>query len=84
MHFDDKVIDVFASRANSLEFATRYNIERILLYQYDRLAKKLGRRPTKREIDRNYRVGSDIYATLWGSWADFEVAIRGREIPHDG
>ncbi|MBW8782991.1 MAG: hypothetical protein JF599_14055 [Verrucomicrobia bacterium] len=79
--FEDKVIDVFASRANSMEFATRFNIERILLYQFDKLAQKLKRHPKKFELDRHYRVGSDIYATLWGSWEDFLNAVKGREIP---
>lgn len=81
VHFDDKVIDVFASRANSPEFATRFNIERILLYQFDRLAKRLRRRPTKREIDHHYQVGSEIYATFWGDWETFEAAVAKREIP---
>ena len=83
VNFDDKVIDIFASQANSPEFATRHNIERILLYQFDRLAKRLGRHPTKKEIDHNYLVGSEIYATRWGSWHDFEAAVKDREIPQD-
>lgn len=81
VHFDKKVIDVFAQKANAPEFATRFTIERILLYQYDRLAQRLQRRPTKRDINRNYLVGSEIYAILWGSWEDFELAVRRREIP---
>lgn len=70
--FDDRVIEVFASQTLDPAYATRLNIRRILLYQYERLAKRLGRKPTKIEIDRNYRVNSPVYATLFGSWAAFE------------
>jgi superfamily II DNA or RNA helicase len=72
VNFDDRVIEVFASQTLDPAYATRHNIRRILLYQYERLARKLGRKPTKIEIDRNYRVNSPIYATLFGSWAAFE------------
>jgi len=81
VHFDNKVIDIFADKANSFEFATRFTIERILFYQFDRLAQRLRRHPTKKEIDKQYLVGSDIYATRWGSWEDFELVTRSREIP---
>lgn len=81
VEFDTKVIDVFARLANSFEFATRFTIERILLYQFDRLAQRLQRRPTKKEIDRNCVVNSEIYATRWGSWEDFEFFVRNRPIP---
>jgi superfamily II DNA or RNA helicase len=72
VNFDDRVIEVFASQTLDPAYATRHNIRRILLYQYERLARRLGRKPTKIEIDRNYRVNSPIYATLFGSWAAFE------------
>lgn len=78
--FEDKVIELFASRTSSFEFATRFNIERILLYQYDRLAQRMGRAPTKRELDRTCLVGSEIYATLWGSWDEFMEQVRNRPI----
>jgi hypothetical protein len=48
-----------------------------LLYQYERLARKLGRKPTKKDIDRHYLVNSDIYAILFGSWAVFERMMAG-------
>ena len=59
-------------------YATRHNIGRILLYQYERLARKLNRKPTKQDIDRHYLVNSDIYATLFGSWKLFELWIAGK------
>ena len=50
--FDDRVIEVFASQTLDPAHATRHNIRRILLYQYERLARKLGRKPTKKDIDQ--------------------------------
>jgi superfamily II DNA or RNA helicase len=79
--FDTKVIDIFARSANSFEFATRFTIERILLYQFDRLAQRLQHHPSKKELDRNCLVGSEIYETRWGSWEDFELFVHGRPIP---
>ncbi len=79
VNFDDRVIEVFASQTLDPAFATRHNIRRILLYQYERLARRLGRKPTKLDIDRNYRVNSPIYVTLFGSWAAFEkMMVDGR------
>jgi superfamily II DNA or RNA helicase len=72
VNFDDRVIEVFASQTLDPAFATRHNIRRILLYQYERLARRLGRKPTKKDIDRTYLVNSRIYAILFGSWAAFE------------
>jgi superfamily II DNA or RNA helicase len=78
VHLDDRVIEIFAQQTFKPEYATRHNIGRILLYQYDRLAWKLGRPPTKNEIDRHYLVNSDIYAILWGSWAAFQQMATKR------
>jgi len=78
VHFDDKVIEAFANQTFDPAYATRHNIGRILLYQYERLARKLNRKPTKQDIDRHYLVNSDIYATLFGSWKLFEFWIAGK------
>ena len=75
VHFDDKVIDVFASQALDPAHATRYNIGRILIYQYHKLQRQLGRAPKKVDVDRLSRLGSDIYALLFGSWKRFEQTI---------
>ena len=77
VNFDDRVIEVFASQTLDPAYATRHNIRRILLYQYERLARKLGRKPTRKDIDRSYLVNSDIYAILFGSWAAFEELMAG-------
>ena len=77
VNFDDRVIDVFYSQTLDPAYATRHNIHRILLYQYERLGRRLGRRPTKKDIDRHYLVNSGIYAILFGSWAAFEETMAG-------
>lgn len=80
VHFEAKVVDLFARMANSFEFADRFNIQRMLLYQYDMLARRLQRKPTRQQIDRNFLVNSEIYATCWGSWKDFEDFVRNRPL----
>jgi superfamily II DNA or RNA helicase len=71
VQFDDRVIEVFASQTLDPAYATRHNIGRILVYQYERLARRLGRKPTRRDIDQHYLVNSPIYAILFGSWNAF-------------
>ena len=81
VHFDDRVIEVFANQTLNPAYATRHNIGRILLYQYERLARKLGRAPTRQDIDRHYLVNSQIYAAMFGSWRVFERLIAGKKAP---
>ena len=76
--FDDRVIELFYEQTSDPAFATRHNIGRILIYQYDRLAQRLGRTPAKQDIDRNFLVNSPIYATFFGSWKAFEEAMANR------
>ncbi len=75
VHFDDRVIDIFARQTLDPRHASRHNIGKILLYQYQKLSKQLGRNPSKRDIDRNLLLGSDLYRTMFGSWANFERII---------
>jgi superfamily II DNA or RNA helicase len=72
VQFDDRIVDIFARQALDPARATRLNIGRILMYQYDKLARKLGRRPKRIDIDRNCIVNSEIYNLLFGNWAAFE------------
>jgi superfamily II DNA or RNA helicase len=72
VYFDDKVIDLFASQALNPANATRHNIGRILIYQYRRLQKTLGRQPRKVDVDRHSRLHSGFYAEVFGSWKKFE------------
>ncbi|MGH7994457.1 MAG: homing endonuclease associated repeat-containing protein, partial [Limisphaerales bacterium] len=70
--FDEHVVDLFYDQTFDASFVTRYNIRGILIHQYNRLARRLSRAPTKKEIDRNCLLGRDIYETCFGSWKEFE------------
>ncbi len=75
VEFDERVIDVFGTQTNNPRFATRQNIARILIYQYRKIERRLGRLPTKREIDRNCIIDSRFYEMVFGSWREFERKI---------
>jgi len=77
VHFDEKVIDVFAQQALTPRYATRHNIGRILLYQYQRLQRLLGRRPTAKDLNRNCLLHSQFYRDVFGSWKRFEEIVLG-------
>ena len=83
--FDERVIGIFGDQTQNLAFATRHNIARLLVYQYERLAIKLGHYPSKKEVDRSLIVGSRFYAMVFGSWDAFiQKAINaesGKEAP---
>jgi superfamily II DNA or RNA helicase len=72
VEFDERVIDLFGNQTLNPAYATRHNIGRILLYQYQRLARRLGRRPTKIDVDRQCLLDTTFYASVFGSWTDFE------------
>jgi hypothetical protein len=72
VHFDDNVIDFFASQALQPANATRHNIGRILIYQYRRLENRLGHQPRKVDVDRHSRLDSSFYTQVFGSWKKFE------------
>ena len=63
VHFDTRVLDVFARQSLSPGNATRHNIGRILIHQYARLEARLGRRPTTKDVDHNLLLGKDLYKT---------------------
>lgn len=75
VHFDERVIDVFAQQTLNPRYATRHNIGRILLYQYQRLWSYLCRKPSKRDIDRNCVLGYNFYRDVFGNWKKFEDIV---------
>jgi len=79
VEFEDKVIDIFSSELLDPRFATRHNISRILLYQYQRLRKNIGREPTKREVDRFLILGASFYKQVFGGWGNFLEIVRSTE-----
>lgn len=74
--FEDRVIELFYDQTLDSSFISNHNIRRVLVFQYDRLGQRLGRLPTKKDVDRNCVIGSDIYATCFGSWKAFEDSMR--------
>jgi superfamily II DNA or RNA helicase len=71
VEFDERVIDVFGSQTMDPRFATRQNIARILIHQYKKIERRLGRQPTKLDIDRSTLIDSRFYAMVFGSWREF-------------
>lgn len=71
VHFDEKVIDIFAQQALDPRYATRHNIGRILMYQYLRLKTRMKRSPTRADIDRNCPLHVGFYRDVFGSWDRF-------------
>lgn len=80
VEFDERVISVFGDQTHNPAFATRHNIARILLYQYQRLKKHLGRPPSRLDIDRGCLLDSSFYAQVFGSWATFQQSVNERGI----
>lgn len=76
VEFDERVIDIFGHQTLDPAYATRHNIGRILLYQYRKLESRLGRSPTKADINRQCLLDSSFYVSVFGSWRDFEKKIR--------
>lgn len=76
VRFDTRVVDVFAKQYLAPENATRHNIGRILIHQYARLEDRLGQRPTKKDVDRNLVLNSELYCLVFGSWSSFEAGYR--------
>ena len=72
VEFDERVIDVFGAQTLNPRFATRHNIARILIHQYRKLERHLGRPPTKLELDRSCLLNSSFYELVFGSWAEFQ------------
>ena len=75
VHFDTRVVELF-NQSLSPENATRHNIGRILIHQYARLERHLGKRPTKRDVDRNLLLGRDLYQLVFGSWSAFQAGYK--------
>ncbi|MGD0537021.1 MAG: DEAD/DEAH box helicase family protein [Verrucomicrobiota bacterium] len=73
--FDERVIDIFGYQTLNPAFATRHNISRILIHQYRKVERRLGRRPTKLEIDRTSLLDSSLYELVFGSWAEFQRTL---------
>jgi superfamily II DNA or RNA helicase len=77
VHFDERVIDIFSQQTLDPRNATRHNIGRILIYQYQKLQERLGHWPTRAEVDRTCLLHADFYKQVFGSWRKFELLMTG-------
>lgn len=75
VHFDDRVIDIFARDILDPRRASKSNIAQILIYYYQRTSRFLGKRATKLDIDRNQILHSGLYDLVFGSWGNFERLV---------
>lgn len=80
VQFDEKVIDLFAQQVLDPRKATRHNIGQILLWQYWRTVKKLGKKPTRKELDRYQILHSGLYVDVFGSWGQFEAIVSDQDL----
>ncbi len=76
VEFEDRVIDIFGFQTLNPRYATRQNIDKILIYQYRRLERVLGYAPNKRDVDMSCLLGSNFYKDIFGSWERFEERIK--------
>lgn len=76
VEFDDRVIEIFGQQTNNFAYATRRNIKRLLVYQYQRLSRRQGHPLSKVELNRTSIIGSRFYEMVFGSWKEFEIEIR--------
>jgi superfamily II DNA or RNA helicase len=79
VQFDQKIIDIFSSQALDPRNATRHSIGRILLYEFDKLERYLGRTPTKKDIDQYNLLNSSLYVQVFGRWSNFEEMYMSRK-----
>ncbi len=70
VHFDERVIDVFARQTLDPRHATRHNIARILLYQLVQLQHRIGRVPRPADVDRNCLLDMRLYRLVFGGLPD--------------
>ena len=69
--FDERVIGIIGDQTLNPAYATRHNIARILIYQYERLSRQLGRTPQRIDVDRSLLLGTRFYTMVFGSWDGF-------------
>ncbi len=76
VHIDSKVLDIFSSQILDPQNATRHNIGKILIYEYRKLERHLGRVPTRKDVNRLCLLSSKYYERVFGSWSRFEDLVK--------
>jgi superfamily II DNA or RNA helicase len=79
VHFDERVIDIFARQILDRRAPTRHNVGRILIYHYRHLTRHLGHKPSAKDVDRYQLLDSSIYRAVFGSWARFQAIVDSQE-----
>ena len=79
LEYEEKIIDIFSSQALDPRNATRHSIGRILLYEFDKLERYLGRTPTKKDVDHYNLLNSSLYIQVFGRWSNFEEMYMSRK-----
>lgn len=79
--FEDKVLDIFAQQTLDPRNARRDNIGRIMIYQYERLSRRLGRDASPKDVDRNLMLNANFYKMVFGSWKRFMDLIQAGRPP---
>ena len=80
VNFEDRVLDIFQRQALNPRNATRDNIGRILIHQYHKLSKSLGRSATAKDVDRYALLNSSFYKTIFGSWDKFQQLLTAEPL----
>jgi superfamily II DNA or RNA helicase len=73
--FDDRVLDIFQAQTLDPRYATRDNIGRILVHQYRKLSRSLGRAASAKDVDRYALLNASFYKTIFGSWERFQQLV---------
>jgi superfamily II DNA or RNA helicase len=74
--FEDRVLDIFAQQTLDPKNATRDNIGRIMIYQYQRLSRRLGRDASSKDVDKNLMLNATFYKRVFGGWKRFMDLIQ--------
>lgn len=76
VHFDERVIDVFAQQSLDPRCATRHTIGRILLWQLLKLRRQLGRDPQSADVNRNCILDMRLYRLVFNGLPDLSEYTR--------
>jgi superfamily II DNA or RNA helicase len=80
VHFDERVIELFAGQILDPLRATRHNIAQILIFFYRKTSRSLGHPATKREVDRIQLLHAGLYKLVFSSWKNFALLMLDDEI----
>lgn len=76
VEFDDRVVEVFANQILDPRRANRNNIAQILIFQYRKTSRWLGRPARKEDVNRYQFLNADLYGLVFGNWSSFEVMMK--------